>query len=43
MTMVPRTGPFSASSAFAMTSWYHWAKSSARDGRTERGGIGRAS
>src|SRR5579864_4125517 len=28
MTIVPRTGPFSASSAFARTSWYHCGKSS---------------
>src|SRR5436309_15999382 len=28
MTMVPRTGPFSASSALATTSWYHLGKSS---------------
>src|SRR6266545_6526926 len=28
MTMVPRTGPVSASSARATTSWYHWGKSS---------------
>src|SRR5919198_1085768 len=27
MTMVPRAGPFSASSARATTSWYHWGKS----------------
>src|SRR6476646_6868173 len=27
MTMVPRTGPFSASSALATTSWYHRGKS----------------
>src|SRR6185312_6762419 len=27
MTIVPRTGPFSASSALAMTSWYHPARS----------------
>src|SRR5262245_49192152 len=30
MTMVPRTGPLSASSAFASTSWYQRGKSSAR-------------
>src|SRR3954469_7027142 len=30
MTMVPRTGPLSASSAFAITSWYQRGKSSAR-------------
>src|SRR5271168_463692 len=30
MTMVPRTGPFSASSARATTSWYHRGKSSDR-------------
>ena len=29
MTIVPRTGPFSASSAFATTSWYHCGKLSA--------------
>src|SRR5437763_6517399 len=29
MTIVPRTGPFSASSALATTSWYHWGKFSA--------------
>ena len=29
ITMVPRTGPLSASSALAMTSWYHFGKSSA--------------
>src|SRR5689334_12339590 len=29
MTIVPRTGPFSASSAFATTSWYQRGKSSA--------------
>src|SRR5215213_5020 len=28
MTMLPRAGPFSASSARATTSWYHWGKSS---------------
>src|SRR5215210_5837744 len=28
MTMVPRTGPLSASSALATTSWYHLGKSS---------------
>src|SRR3954467_8926740 len=27
ITMVPRTGPFSASSALATTSWYHRGKS----------------
>src|SRR5215218_904310 len=27
MTMLPRAGPFSASSARATTSWYHWGKS----------------
>src|SRR5262245_61359986 len=27
MTIVPRTGPLSASSALASTSWYHWGKS----------------
>src|SRR5438132_523154 len=26
MTMVPRTGPLSAISALATTSWYHWGK-----------------
>ena len=26
MTIVPRTGPLSASSALAMISWYHWGK-----------------
>src|SRR5580698_8353208 len=31
MTMVPRTGPFSAISARAITSWYQRGKSSARD------------
>src|SRR5689334_8641186 len=30
MTIVPRTGPFSASCAFCRTSWYHRGKSSAR-------------
>ncbi len=30
MTIVPRTGPLSASSALATTSWYHWGKFSAR-------------
>ena len=30
ITIVPRTGPLSASSAFAMTSWYQRGKSSAR-------------
>src|ERR1700740_3252307 len=30
MTMVPRTGPLSANSAFASTSWYQRGKSSAR-------------
>src|SRR5687768_13655872 len=30
MTIVPRTGPFSASSALATTSWYQRGKSSAR-------------
>ena len=29
MTIVPRTGPLSASSALAMTSWYQRGKSSA--------------
>ena len=29
MTIVPRTGPFSASSALATTSWYQRGKSSA--------------
>ena len=28
MTIVPRAGPFSASSALAMTSWYQRGKSS---------------
>src|SRR6266542_3586704 len=27
MTMLPRAGPFSASSARATTSWYHWGTS----------------
>src|ERR1700734_3398993 len=31
MTIVPRTGPLSAISARAMTSWYQRGKSSARD------------
>src|SRR5580704_3322805 len=31
MTMVPRTGPLSAISARAITSWYQRGKSSARD------------
>ena len=30
MTMVPRTGPLSASSALAITSWYQRGKSTAR-------------
>src|SRR2546421_5278902 len=30
ITMVPRTGPLSASSALAITSWYQRGKSSAR-------------
>jgi hypothetical protein len=34
MTMVPRTGPLSASSAFASTSWYQRGKSSACAVRT---------
>src|ERR1700689_3020463 len=33
MTIVPRTGPFSASSAPDTTSWYQRGKSSARDVR----------
>src|ERR1700694_2827773 len=33
MTIVPRTGPFSASSARAITSWYHRGKSAAREVR----------
>src|SRR5215210_765855 len=34
MTMVPRTGPLSASSALATTSWYHLGKSSDFDVNT---------
>src|SRR3954451_3589262 len=30
-TIVPRTGPLSASSACPRSSWYHWGKLSARD------------
>ena len=43
MTIVPRTGPFSASSALATTSWYHAGKSSAcgvRIGAFAIGGAG---
>ena len=34
MTIVPRTGPFSASSALATTSWYQRGKSSLGEVRT---------
>src|SRR6476646_2976096 len=34
MTIVPRAGPFSASSAFATTSWYQRGKSSLGEVRT---------
>lgn len=34
MTMVPRTGPLSASSALVVKSWYQRGKSSAREVRT---------
>src|SRR6266536_809168 len=34
MIIVPRAGPFSAISAFAMTSWYHFGKSVACGVRT---------
>src|ERR1700688_526602 len=39
MTMVPRTGPLSANSALARTSWYHWGKSVAWGARTLLGAM----
>jgi hypothetical protein len=41
ITMVPRTGPLSASSAFATTSWYQRGKSSACGVRMGARAIGR--